>query len=257
MIDTTELRDRAASAWIGAMIGLITATPRGWLSKRGDAFGIVARSSIPALNAAVTLGDDPDLAALDEVAAEVADLALPWSIIASGSATEPVAELAHRYGLTARRPQPMMSCARADAQLRSDDVAARAVRRARAVDRDRYATALTEGFGSPAGAFDSFRDGAILDTPGITAYLAEAGGHDVATGLGLSSGGMIGVFNVAVVRGHRGRGLGRAMTARIMADGFSAGLDTAYLQASPDGRALYESMGFRVVETWTIFSSPA
>jgi ribosomal protein S18 acetylase RimI-like enzyme len=63
------------------------------------------------------------------------------------------------------------------------------------------------------------------------------------------------VFNIAVTPQARSRGLGRAMTARVMADGFAAGADTAYLHPSEAARPLYESMGFRVVQTWTTFTA--
>lgn len=81
-------------------------------------------------------------------------------------------------------------------------------------------------------------------------------GVPVATGLGVLGDAVIGVYNIAVVPAARGGGLGRAMTARVLADGFAAGADVAYLNPSAAGRPLYESMGFRVVATWTTFSAP-
>ena len=66
--------------------------------------------------------------------------------------------------------------------------------------------------------------------------------------------GVVGVYNIAVAPAARGRGLGRAITERVVADGIAAGADAAYLHASDLGRPLYESMGFRLVETWTVFS---
>jgi ribosomal protein S18 acetylase RimI-like enzyme len=66
---------------------------------------------------------------------------------------------------------------------------------------------------------------------------------------------MVGVYNLAVVPRARGYGLGRAMTERVMEDGFAAGAETAYLHSSAAGRPLYESMGFRLVQTWTTFTA--
>ena len=69
------------------------------------------------------------------------------------------------------------------------------------------------------------------------------------------AGGTAGVFNIATVPAYRGRGYGRAVTSRIVADGVARGADLAYLQSSEDGYPLYESMGFRTVETWTYLCS--
>jgi len=54
---------------------------------------------------------------------------------------------------------------------------------------------------------------------------------------------------------YRGRGDGRAITSRIVADGIPRGADLAHLQSSEDGYPLYQSMGFRTVETWTYLMS--
>ena len=62
--------------------------------------------------------------------------------------------------------------------------------------------------------------------------------------------GHVGVFNIATPPEHRGRGYGRAVTARVVADGVRAGARTAYLQASPMGLGVYQRMGFRTGETW-------
>jgi hypothetical protein len=40
-----------------------------------------------------------------------------------------------------------------------------------------------------------------------------------------------------------------------VADGVARGADLAYLQSSEDGYPLYQSMGFRTVETWTYLST--
>ena len=67
--------------------------------------------------------------------------------------------------------------------------------------------------------------------------------------------GVVGVFNIAVVPSARGRGLGRALTETVLRDGIAAGADAAYLHTSAMGRPLYESMGFTLVETWTVFQA--
>jgi N-acetylglutamate synthase len=56
---------------------------------------------------------------------------------------------------------------------------------------------------------------------------------------------------------HRGRGYGRAVTAKAVADGFEAGADLAWLQASQLGQPVYRAMGFRQVETYLVLGRPS
>ena len=58
---------------------------------------------------------------------------------------------------------------------------------------------------------------------------------------------------MATPAAFRRRGFGRAVTERAIRDGFEAGADLAWLQASELGRSVYASMGFRQVESYEIF----
>jgi len=53
--------------------------------------------------------------------------------------------------------------------------------------------------------------------------------------------------DVVVDPGHRGRGLGRLLVAGILADLEPLGLKRVVLKASPEGRALYERLGWQGV----------
>jgi len=256
---TTEDK-RLAAAWFDAITRMCDVTPKGWRAAHGDALALVSGGVIPALNVAASTTPDPGLAsrnALDEAAAHVAGTGLPWSILVRGDASEPVAALAARHGLTERSDQLLMGCAAADAVLPAGPVGSTLIRPIGAAENKVYTGILAEGFGVPVHVFESLMGGDVLDAPGITGYLGETDGHLTATGMGVQGDGAVGVFNISVVGSARSRGLGRAMTARVMADGFAAGADAAYLTPSQEGLPLYRSMGFRVIETWTTFSAGA
>ena len=89
--------------------------------------------------------------------------------------------------------------------------------------------------------------------PGMHEKQVAPGVISLMSGLPMAT--LNGVFNIATVPAYRGRGSGRAVTSRIVADGVARGADLAYLQSSEDGYPLYQSMGFRTVETWTYLSS--
>jgi ribosomal protein S18 acetylase RimI-like enzyme len=246
--------DRMAAAYFGALEALCEVTPKGWYAQRGSACAVVSHARTPMLNSACAITLDPDVYELAEVAVEVARHGVPWSIVVRGEASEAVADLAALHGLTSSGTRPFMVCPAEDAVLRGGR-ALETVRVVGAAESDRYTEALTEGFEAPEGIFGTVMGGGVLDARTITGYLAEGSGHPVGTGLGIRSLGTVGVFNVAVAPSARGQGLGRAITERVMADGFAAGADAAFLHASTMGRPLYESMGFRLVENWTAFKA--
>ena len=249
--------EQVASAWLDALIRLATLAPVGWYHEHGGAVAAVSGANFSSLNTAVSLDPELELASLDEAAAEVAALGLPWSITVRGTAGTAVTALAAEHGLTDRDELPLMVCAAEGAVLYTDKSLRRVIRPVGSVASSTYTEILTSGFGVPDGAFGTLMGGGLLDARGIAGYLAKVSGRYAATSLGITSGRFLGVYNIAVIPGARLQGIGRAMTARVMADGFAAGADTAYLQTSAEGRPLYESMGFRLAENWTIFSGSA
>jgi predicted GNAT family acetyltransferase len=61
---------------------------------------------------------------------------------------------------------------------------------------------------------------------------------------------------VATPEEHRGKGYGAAITTEAVRAGFDAGADLAGLQSSPMGESVYRRIGFRKVETYTLFAPP-
>lgn len=255
-IRTSALADRAATGWADAVQRLAAATPQGRRAERGRAGAIVTRAGAATLNAAYDMGTEPDLAALDEMATEVGRLGVPWAIIVRAAAADVVAGLAERHGLAVRTEMPLMVCAAEDAVLGAGESAEgnQAIRAVGSEFSDVYTRTLAAGFEAPEEAFGPAMRGGVLDAAGFTGYLAEVDGQPVATGFGVLGDGLIGVFNIGVVPAARGAGLGRAMTTRALVDGFAAGATVAYLHPSEAGWALYQSMGFRAVETWVHFT---
>ncbi|MCG5452166.1 GNAT family N-acetyltransferase [Micromonospora hortensis] len=245
--------DRMAAAYFDAFETLCRMTPKGGYAERGTARAGVTQAGVATLNAAYDRSTEPDLAALDEMATEVGGQAAQWSIIVRGEADDQVAELAARHGLLERAELPVLACAADDLTFRAGSAERSLVRQVGAAENDLYTDALTRSFEVPEGLFGSLMGGAVLDADPITGYLAEESGRPVGTGLGMRTAGVIGVFNIAVVPSARGRGLGRVITETVLRDGIAAGADAAYLHTSVMGRPLYESMGFTLVETWTMF----
>ncbi len=101
-----------------------------------------------------------------------------------------------------------------------------------------YLTFL-EATGVPAGLLGG------ADPRPFHVLAAQRGGESVATGLTYDHAGDCGVFNVSTLERARRRGLGTALTARLVRDGARRGCSTASLQATEMAEGIYRALGFR------------
>ena len=89
--------------------------------------------------------------------------------------------------------------------------------------------------------------GFALRVPTCIPLVGTAGGRIVATGLGTANG-PIGWLGAIMVDGaFRRRGFGRTMTEELIGRLRSAGCHSISLEATDQGRPLYERLGFRVL----------
>jgi GNAT superfamily N-acetyltransferase len=95
----------------------------------------------------------------------------------------------------------------------------------------------------------------LLRVPGIACFVARLHGRAVSSSLAIEIDGSVGVFGVATLPDARGRGVGTAITAAAV-DWARDRANLAWLQASEDGRRVYERMGFEVVSDWDVWVLP-
>jgi len=82
---------------------------------------------------------------------------------------------------------------------------------------------------------------------GLTLYLGLDNHEPVSTGALYVSGSMAGAHIIGTVAEHRRRGIGEAMTWRVIRDGVSAGCVACALTSSEMSHGMYERMGFEHV----------
>ena len=112
--------------------------------------------------------------------------------------------------------------------------------------RDHIVTGAA-GFGMPVEWVEAIIGEPLVTLPSASAYVGYSDGLPVSTGLGIRTGRTIGIYFIATVEAARRRGLGAAMTMRIVDDAASSGCEVAILQASPMGYPIYERLGFETV----------
>jgi GNAT superfamily N-acetyltransferase len=83
----------------------------------------------------------------------------------------------------------------------------------------------------------------------IATHGVRVGGCPVCVALTLRIGDDISIQYVATERRHRRQGLASRLLLAVMARAAATGATSATLQASPDGRPVYERLGFRTVAT--------
>jgi ribosomal protein S18 acetylase RimI-like enzyme len=211
----------------------------------------------PLLNGIWVDGPDESTAARDIETAivEVETEASPCWIVLRIGRTPTVERVVRELGFTSDETLPGMVARRDD--LRLSPGPKLEVTRVR--DRDQLdvaAAVAASGFEAPSGALAPLYSPNIAAIPGVSIYLAEAEGRPVSTATAWLGDGGIGIFNVATPPEFRGRGYGRAITAKAVQAGFDDGADLAWLQASPLGEPVYRAMGFREVDTYIILGRP-
>ena len=250
--------DTAASALAETWQHLLRAVPGGWGLRAGGAIAMVTGVSMPDLNGVwpERVNPDPDTVAalLDRVA--VTDL--PHCLQLRPGSSPALAELAALRGM--RRDEadvPLMVMENPAMLGRTRPVDGLGVRQLRPEEAQLHAGVAAAGFEAPAEPFLKLITPEVLRLPGVRCYLGEVSGHPVSTGMGVTLGAFVGIFNIATPPAVRRRGFGAAVTARAVTDGLAAGAAWSWLQSTASAYSVSERLGFRTVESWHSWSSAA
>lgn len=101
-----------------------------------------------------------------------------------------------------------------------------------------------QGFGYPVAAAHLFLSEHALELPQVRMFSGLVEGAVVSTAMLIATGGIAGIYFVATLEEHRGRGYGEVLTWAAVEAGRELGCRLASLQASKLGRPVYARMGF-------------
>jgi ribosomal protein S18 acetylase RimI-like enzyme len=221
--------------------------PGAWIRRKGDTLVGTTGLPVPAMNGVWATGAvDPHeaMALLDEVASS----GLPHCLqFPQGAATSSFDSALTDRGMTREDDIPLMELTDLAAPPPVRGLSFRALG---SDEADAHAQLAAAGFGAPVDIFTRLIGPKFLSAPDTRTLIAEVDGEPVSTGVSVTTGNRVGVFNIATPPEYRGRGYGTALTARLVADAFAGGADHAWLQSSPSGYGVYERLGFRLVDTW-------
>jgi len=250
-----DVTDVAAQAWLEALFLFTEAQPGGHF-RRGvsGTSELITTAPVPFLNGVISTAREADA---EEIAAFVASPRLrsvPWSVQVRGEQVdERIVSTAAEHGLRTRMEMPFMLKGIGEGDLRGFPADGVNVRRVMSDESALYRTTMAAGYEGPEEIFSVLAGRSLMEHVSMRAYVTEAEGVPVATSFGVQVDDLVGVFNIAVPPQHRRRGYGRATTAAVLSDAYKNGARTAFLHASPMGVPLYQAMGFRLAESWTVF----
>jgi GNAT superfamily N-acetyltransferase len=231
------------------------ALPTGWARRQGGVVAGVTGVGLAFFNGVWPESADPDPATVSQLLGEVAATGLPHCLQLRPRASASFEDLALGRGMVPEQPVPLMLLEGTGAIARLVDVEGLVVRELTPEEAGSHARAAASGFEVRDEPLLKFITPAVLALPGVRCYLGEVDGEPVTTGMGITIGPFVGIFDIATPPAHRGRGYAAAVTARAVADGLAAGARWSWLQSSPAGHSLYRRLGFRDVELWSFWVS--
>jgi len=248
----------AAAALLEVWGHLLTGVPEGWTRSEPGSLAAVTGVAIPTLNGVWVGSEDFDEEVVSRLLDQVASTGLPYCLQVRPTGADKAAGLATAYALTRDDHDiPLMVLGDLGHLGAAEGRDGLTIRELAPTEADAHARVAAEGFGAPLEAFRQLMTPSILAVSGVRCYLGEVGGQSVTTGLGVTLGSYVAIFNIATPPDHRRRGYGAAITARAAADGLAAGAKWAWLQASPAGYPVYQRLGFRTAEAWPCWLSTA
>lgn len=243
--------DTVASALASTWENLIAAIPDGWVRRQHGLVGGITGVGAPTLN-----GVWPERVAIREshvsaMLGEVERSGLPHCLQLRPGTPKPVADHAGARGMVKQpEPVPLMVLENDERLEAAQNVDGLQIRLLASADAVVHARVAARGFDAPEEMFVQLMTPAVLSRPGLRCYVGEVHGEAVTTGVGVTLGPFVGIFNIATLPEHRGRGFGAAVTARAARDGLHDGARWSYLQSSSAGYPVYTRLGYITLERW-------
>lgn len=229
---------------------MVAAVPGGWSRHEDGVLAAVTGVEMAALNGVWVGRVDADAETVAGLLQDVAATGLPHCLQSRADAAGPANALAVARGMRRDEIIPLMALEKPSALPAATALDGLVIRELEPDESHLHATVAARGFEAPAGPFLQLMTPTLVAASGVRCYMGEVDSVPVTTGLGVTLGGSVGIFNIATPPAHRRHGYGAAVTARAVSDGLAAGATWAWLQSSRAGFAVYERLGFRTVEGW-------
>jgi len=185
----------------------------------------------------------------------MAEIGVPFFLWIGPGVNEALAEAARSAGFTdAAEPLAMVMTLLNPLPGPPDDLRIERVDDPGKLDEFRFV--MSAGYGLPLKFVERLVPDAALHCNGLAYFLGSVAEGPVACATVSVADGTAGIYNVASVETHRGRGFGTAVTSAAIGHGADLGCDLAVLQSSQMGVPVYSNMGFAEVGRYLQLASP-
>jgi N-acetylglutamate synthase len=223
--------------------------PAGWTERGPGAIGGVTGVPVPTLNGVWAYRQDAGRGAVAGLLERVAAGGMPHCLQFARRSTGELSGLAEERGMRRDADVPLMVLT-SEVEFPQLDQGDLVIDELEPREAAVHAELAAAGFNAPVDAFLGLMTPAVMERPGVRAYVGKVDGEPVATAVGISLEKHVGIFNVATLPPHRRRGYGAAITARAVRDGLDHGARWSWLQSSPAGYSVYENLGFKLQQSW-------
>ena len=249
--------DTVASALVSTWEHLVIALPHGWVRRESGLMAGVTGVAVPTLNGVWSERLAPDEGLVEASLDEIAGLGLPYCLQLRPGAPERLTALAEQRGMVKEEPIPLMALEGTRGPEAAGVVTPLRIRQLAPDEAFLHASIAARGFETSEEPFAQLMTPEMLRRPGARCYVGMIGDDVVTTGVGVTLGDFVGIFNVATPPEHRHHGFGAAVAARAASDGFASGARWAYLQSSRAGHGIYVRLGYVDLERWDCWVAPA
>jgi GNAT superfamily N-acetyltransferase len=202
----------------------------------------------------IALAASPDPgAALREFVVRTQARHVPVLVAVSAAVADLIASVAPDLGLTRAGEMPLMTRDGAGVTAAAGLVAVGQV--VSAGDLGAVQRIIARADALPEDAVARTFGPGLLDTPGVAVFLARVGERPISTMITTRHGATVGIWCMATLPEAQRAGAGRALLTQVMAQQRASGARLFYLGASEAGYPLYERMGFRTVETLSVWEA--
>jgi len=250
--DDAVLADAATRSMISANVNLCRILEEGFVRLEPGVAAIVSGGQIPSMNSVLLSEPTADIDTAAQLIDDLVATGLPNVVVVRPAALPKVQSILTDRGRSRVDELPFMVRTESQPPAVTNDMLRLIELRPGQIAQ--HATLLAAGFEIPVELLDNIVVEKAFAVPGFHCYIGEVAGEPVTTGVGMLTDGWLGVFNIATPPTHTRRGYGGAVTARIVSDGLAAGAQASYLQSSNAGYGVYQQLGFRTVEEWSIWA---